>query len=934
MKNYKLKLKEKIDDIQGQGFIYEHKSGAKVIYIENDDENRVFSVCIKTLPKDNTGLAHIMEHCVLCGSEKFRVKDPFNELDKGSINTYLNAITFYDKTLFPVASTNEKDFYNLMEVYLDGVFFPLIYEREGIFLQEGWHKEKNGINGVVYNEMLGAFSEPEEILDFKLREALFSDTDYKYYSGGVPGNIPELKYEKFLDFHRNYYHPSNSIIYVYGKNNMEKCLDFLDREFLSRFERKEIKTEYKEQSGFDKEKNIEVYCREEESILGAVFVTGLSKDYINVAEMSVLCDVLFNLDSSPVKNALIKSGICTNVYAYTDEDMYQSIIAVKIQGSKEKDTDKFRKIITESLNDICESGLNERLVKGCILNESFYLAEGDFGYKPKGLFYNLRLLQGFMYGREDFENLKFKKIYDKVREADFTALIREKLIENKCCVYGISKNTAKEVRLPKFDKIKPNEDKFSEYQAMSDKREDIEKIPHILLSEIGREPFKLNSEALNGGRVIFNPIIKSDISYFNLVIDTKGVPFELKKYLGIFRYLLGKVDTEKYNAAELNNEINYYFGDFDAYFSSYYLNGTRDFMTSINISVKALNENKEKIFEIIREIIFKSRFSDSAKIEEKLKELKNETEDNFYASGVSVAALRCLSYFNDMSRYSENIRGIEFYDFLCTILEKGCYNELEESLLKLRGFLLKKENVFLSLSGVKASADKLIKDFDLFCRELADEKNTEDFLIYDGNGIINEGFVLSGDVSCNVMAADYFKAGFDFSGKLQVLNKIVSSQYLWNKVRGENGAYGADLSIRRNGTLFFSSFRDPRIENTYKIYEKTFDFLNEADFTQRDIKNYIIGTINILDRPVKDNMLSEISLFRHFSGIGFDVLKKEREEILSFEKENIKELSEIFREILKDSFFCSIGRKDDIYSSEKYFENIRKIKKGTAIFNK
>lgn len=924
MENYKLVLKEKIEDIKSEGYVFEHKSGAKVIFIDNTDENRVFSVCFKTLPENNTGVPHIMEHSVLCGSEKYRVKDPFNELDKGSINTYLNAITFYDKTLFPVASTNEKDFRNLMEVYLDGVFFPLIYERKGIFLQEGWHKEKDGINGVVYNEMLGAFSQPEEKLDFKIKEELFQNTKYKYYSGGVPEDIPKLSYEEFLDFHRRYYHPANSIIYVYGKNDLKEILNYLDTA-LSRFEYREIKNEYIKQEKPKNNKPVEISYEEDKSILEVAFIGAFAYEYEKITALNILCDALFNSEAAPIKRKLIDSGLCTDVEGYVDEDLYQSMIIISLQGSEEKNTDRFKMILENALKEIYEKGIDEKLLKGCLLNEKFYIAEGDFGYKPKGLFYNLRLLQGFVYGEESFKNLSFKALFEKAEKCNYMELLKEFFIDNKSFVYGILKNGEAKAENEICLTIENNEKEFLEYQSLEDRKEDIENIPSINLKEIGEEPFIIKGLEENENMVYCKPE-NEDIVYATLVLDTSKIPFELKKYLGIFRYLIGRLETENYSVEEINNEVNYYFGGFEAYFSSYYLRDN-SFMTSLNFSVKALKENSDKIFEILEEVIFKTKFEDIEKIYNKLKEFKNKIEDSFYNSATNTSVLRCLSYFNDLNRYNEEIRGISFYDFLSELLDKGKNEEIINKISELKKYLFRQENLTFSLCCGEDIKKKLQKNYLSFKECFSKDKGSL-FLIKAINKSLNEGFVLNGDVNYNIMGADYAKSGFSFNGRLQVINKIIETDYLWNKVRVENGAYGSALSIRRNGVLFFSSYRDPSIKATFEIYKKTSQYLKSLKLRESEIKKYIIGTINVLDKPIKDNSLCELALFRYFSGIGYEQLKRERIEVLSFNNMDILEAEEMFSRIFKadnQCYLCSIGNEKMIKKAEDSFNNVRNI---------
>ncbi len=923
-KNYKFILNESLDDIKSEGYFFEHKSGAKLIYIDNDDENRVFSVCFKTMPKDNTGAAHIMEHCVLCGSENFRLKDPFNELDKGSLNTYLNALTFSDKTLFPIASTNEKEFYKLMNVYLDAVFFPLIYERKGIFLQEGWHKTKNGINGVVYNEMLGALSDPEELLELKITQKLFKDTDYRYCSAGMPEDIPKLSYESFLDFHKKYYHPSNSIIYLYGKNDMKKCLDFIDG-FLSKFEFKPIKTEYKHQEPFYEPQTIEICYDGEENIIEVGFASFFSYDFVKSEAINVLCSALFNSEASPIRQALLNSGICEDVQAYTDEDMYMGVLFIKFCGVKCENAEVLREALTKALNDVYSKGINKKLLDGCILNEKFYFSEADFGHKPKGLFYNLRILQSFAYGKENFDGLKFSSIFEKIEKIDYISLLKESVADNKHCVYAVLKKGETSQKSENFDFIEYNENEFLDYQNIEDDKYNIRKISPIMLSDIDPNPIKLESSVLDNGGIIFNTIKNDEIIYVNFALDTSCIPFELKKYIGIYIYLLGKMNTLNYSYEELNNDINYYFGGFDIYSSLYNLKESGSFLPVVNFSVKAFKNNGDKIFSVIKEIIFESDFFDLNRMKLLLRELKSRIEESFYTDGSFFAGLRCCSYFDISSRYEENIKGMEFYWFLCDILSQESFEETAQCLLSLKNCLLKKDNIFLSFSSALNEEKNILNNYKAFCGCFCDEEVKNKYLCINENKYLNEAFILKSSVNYNIMAADYFKSGIKYNGKLIPINKIIASDYLWNKVRAENGAYGSNLSIKRNGIMLFSSYRDPKLENTFIIYERAFDYLSRLKLEKTELNKYIIGTINILDKPIKDNMINEIAMFRYFLGISYEQLKKEREEVLSFKNEDIKELSVVLNEALSKNFVCSLAQKDNIKTAENRFCRIKSL---------
>ncbi len=439
---YNLLKKENIDNI-GEGYLYEHiKTGAKVVYIKNNDKNKVFSVSFRTLPKNNTGVFHILEHCVLCGSKKYPLKEPFNQLDKCTINTYLNAITFADKTLYPIASPNDKDYFKLLDVYLDAVFFPLIENKKGIFLQEGWHYNGKEINGVVYNEMKGVYSTPDAIIDFKVKEKLFNN-GYEYDSGGHPSYITDITYDNFIKTYKKYYNPSNSIIYFYGDLDIDYYLNYLDKEYLSKFNKCNINIIEK---SVDLNKPIifeDFYytdedLEEEKNYIQASFKMNFSKDEAKNIAFDILSDILTENQEGILKKALVDAGVCTDVTSYIDDDMLEPVYTILIEGTKEDSIEKFKNILENTIKNI---NIDEKLIEGGIATNEFYFKEKDFGYKPEGLFYNIIFLKNMLYGKYDFDILKFDKLIEDIKHIDFKNLLIENTINNNNAIYCILKPT-------------------------------------------------------------------------------------------------------------------------------------------------------------------------------------------------------------------------------------------------------------------------------------------------------------------------------------------------------------------------------------------------------------------------------------------------------------------------------------------------------------
>ncbi len=927
--NFKLLKNEYIDDISSEGFIYEHISGAKLVYIENDDNNRVFSATFKTLPENNKGIAHIMEHSVLCGSRRYPVKDPFNELSKGSLNTYLNAMTFSDKTMYPVASTNEKDFINLMNVYLDAVFFPLIYERKGIFLQEGHHKEKEKINGVVYNEMKGVFSSPDRIIDFKTTEKLFEDTKYKFYSGGVPEFIPELTYEEFLEFHKKYYHPANCILYLYGDIDIDKYLEFIDRDYLSEFDFKEIKMEYMLQKKYEEIKttefNYEVYdnqCEENKNYFECGAIIGDALDFKLSFAFEILTDILLETESSPLKKAFIKNGIGDNVCGGFDDGMFQTAFFVSVEKTEFNDLKKFKKVYFDTLNEIVENGLDRRLVESCINKYRFYFKEEDFGYKPKGLFYNILMIKSFVYNNGNFDGIKFNELFEYVDKLNFEEVIKKYLIENKSYVFAVMKPVGKKNSETVFYE---DDAEFDNYKKITDTEGDIKKIPVLKIEDIDKlaKNIEISEDFIGGVKLISSLIENDDIIYVNMLFDTRTLDAEELKYISVLKYIFGKLDTKSYSYEQVSNEINFYFGDFNADFETY--GNDNDFLPVLSINMKFLRKNIDNVFSIAEEVIFSSVF-DKKRIKELLLEFCLLLEKSFVKNGHIYAVSRCMSYLSECDRYSQYVEGLEFYRFL-----KGLLNDFDS----------KADIVVNRLKVVSHKIfNKNAMTFGLVCDEgnyknvygklqnICGKFNNSDFIrknIRLINDCENEAFIIGSEVQYNVMAADYKKFGVKYEGKMLAIEKIIQSDYLWNKIRVEGGAYGSGFSFLRRGLFYLYSYRDPNVLKTFDAYKNIPDYLKNIRLSDREMRKYIIGTINVLDRPIKISQIMNKILKRKLSKISDEQRQAEREAVLSIKQSDISEFSDIFEKCLTKSHICSFGNEYALKNEGVYFNSIKNL---------
>lgn len=919
--------KENLNDISSEGFIYKHKSGAKLIFVKNDDDNRVFSVTFKTLPQNNKGTAHIMEHSVLCGSKKYPVKDPFNELEKGSLNTYLNAMTFEDKTMYPVGSTNEKDFINLMNVYLDAVFFPLIYDRKGIFLQEGHHCEKERINGVVYNEMRGVFSSPDRIIDFKVNEKLFENTEYRFYSGGVPEFIPELTYEEFLCFHKKYYHPANSIIYLYGDLDIKKYLEIIDRDYLSKFELRDFEIEYSVQEDFDEIKNLEigyeVSNEEDKNYFECGAIIGNGEDFKLSFAFDILTEILLETEASPLKKALIENEIGNNVYGGFDDGMFQTAFSVTVEKTKCSDLEKFKRVYFNSLAEIVEKGLDKKLIDSCINRYKFYFKEEDFGYKPKGLFYNILIIKSFIYGEGNFDGVKFDELFEFVENVNFDELIKKYLLENKNYVFAIMKPENKKViKNETFD----DDLEFEEYKKIQDLEEDVKKIPVLDISDIEKKAKNIDilEDNIKGANIIYSKISDDDIVYLNLLFDTRMFDVEDLKFINILRYLFGKTDTQNYDYQKLANELNFYFGGFSARFESYGFDD--DFLPVLSVNMKFLNGNLENVFKLIREVVFSSVFEKNRVIE-LLTKYKIIFERAFVNSGNIYAIYRGMSYLSEKERYSQKVNGIDFYEYLKTLVQNfdEMIFDLTENLKRVFENIFNRDALTIGLVCSEKNYALVCEKLEALYRDLP-KCSAQKRIFKIDNQIVDEGFIIQSDVQYNALVSRLFGKEKKFDGRLLVLEKIIESDYLWNKIRLEGGAYGGSCGFNRRGFVYFTSFRDPNVFETFEAYKKIPEYLENLKLSDRELQKYIIGTVSRLDRPTKISEIMNLILNRTLSKITDEQRQKEREAVLSIGKSFLTgEAYELVQKSLSNSHICSFGNENSLKRTKKLFKIIKNI---------
>ena len=966
---YEVLQTEDLSDLKSKGTLLKHKkSGARVLLMENDDENKVFTIGFRTPPSDSTGVPHIMEHSVLCGSKEFPVKDPFVELVKGSLNTSLNAMTYPDKTVYPVASCNDKDFQNLMHVYMDAVFYPNIYQHDKTFRQEGWSYKLDDpegeltISGVVYNEMKGAFSSPEGVLDRVVLNSLFPDNAYSVESGGDPEVIPELTYEQFLDFHRKYYHPSNSYIYLYGDMDMEEKLRWLDEKYLSDFENEPVDSEIHLQKPFTEMKEVvqEYSIASEESeedntYLSYNKVIGTTLDEKLYLAFEILDYALLSAPGAPLKKALLDAGVGKDISGSYDNGVCQPIFSVISKNANVEQKEEFVRVIEDTLKDIVKNGINKKALRAGINYHEFRFREADFGNYPRGLMYGLQLFDSWLYDEtKPFIHMQaiptFEFLKEQVETGYFEELIQKYLLDNTHgSIVIIKPERGRTARMDKelADKLQAYKDSLSkeeidalvkatkeleEYQEEESAPEDLAKIPVLGREDISREIAPIyNKELETGGvKLVHHEVETNGIGYTALLFDLSGIPEEKLPYISILQSVLGIINKKNYEYSELFNEINVHTGGIGTSLELY-TDVTKvkekEFCATFEIKGKALYPKMDVLFSMMREILMESDLGDEKRLKEILAMLKSRLQMSFLSSGHTTAALRSLSYTSPMAKFKDDTDGIGYYEVVKE-LEENFEEKKAELIANLRQIaqqIFRKDNLIISYTS---SADGLAPMEEAFAK-IADTLHTEEKEVETPCEIHcvkrNEGFKTSSKVQYVARTGNFIDRGVEYTGALQILKVILSYDYLWQNVRVKGGAYGCMSSFNRIGEGYLVSYRDPNLEKTMEIYEGVVDYLKNFNVDDRDMNKFIIGTISNIDRPMNPAAKGSRSMNLYMNHVSAEMIREERNQILDAQQADIRALADVLQALLDAHELCVIGSEEKIEEQKEMFLEIKTL---------
>lgn len=951
--------KKFVNEVNADCLLFKHdKSGARLLKIAADDPNKLFDISFKTAPENDCGTPHIMEHSVLNGSKNFPVKSPFDVLMKGSLNTFLNAMTGSDITTYPVASMNDKDYFNLMHVYLDAVLNPLIYEDPKILQQEGWHYELEDpdgdvvYKGVVYNEMKGAFSSPRRELSYQTYKILFPDNTYGVSSGGYPPAIPQLTHEDFINFHQKYYHPGNSYILLYGDADLNKELEFIDTEYLSNYDLSDKKVEIPLQKPFDKMKEAEgTYAvpdgapTEDQTFLGLSFVAGSSTDQTLGMTFNVISEALVNHESAPLRLALQEAGIGKDVRASFSEAK-QNVFQITVQNANPEDKEQFREIVFNTMNKVKQEGFDKEMVEGILNRMEFQLKEGNTS--QKGLSYLFQVYQPWFFADDPFLGLEYNTPLAEVKKALDTDLlettINDYLVNNPHALLMVlepepglqaiidaetkEELTAFKASLTDEDKeeLIAQTEKLIEHQKREDSPEALATIPMLELADISPEIewFSVDEKSVGEVDVLHHNKFTNNILYSNLYFDIRVLPEELIPYARLLTTVMGKMNTENYTYGELDNALNIHTGGFNTYTTSYFENQDMDkLLPKFVVSSKATAEKAGKMFELIDEVVHNSNYNDVERLKELIARHQARVDSDIKNNGLNYAMIRLRSYYSNSGMYTEEMQGLDYYRFITDLAENfdSKSDEIIASIEKTAGLLFAKENL---IAGITCSEDDFTS-YETSMGILSDNLADGEVVLNDWNFDLqkkNEGLTSASKVQYVVKGYDFKKLGYEYNGKMRVLNQVISTDWLQNQVRVIGGAYGGYAGISSNGNVYFASYRDPNLKETLENYDNTPGYLDGFEADDKEMTRFIIGTISRIDGPLTASQEGSRAIQYYFEKTTPEWLKSEREAILSTTADDLKEMKTMVEDILAQEAYCVYGNEQKVEENADLFNSV------------
>ena len=956
---FRLDRIERIDEINGTAYEMKHeKSGARLIYIDSPDSNKIFNIAFRTTPHNSTGVAHIMEHSVLCGSRKFPLKEPFVELVKGSLNTFLNAMTYPDKTMYPVASKNDKDFHNLMDVYLDAVFYPRVREDAEIVMQEGWHYELENADdeltykGVVFNEMKGVYSSPDSVLERQMMRELFPDTTYGVDSGGDPDYITDLTYEEFQEFYRVHYHPSNSYIFLYGDMNIEEQLAFLNDEYLSHFDAIDVHTEVALQAPFTEGKVVSYpYSVGSEEPTDnrtlhsfAYVLPDVTPEHSLAFE--VLTHALLTSPAAPLKQALVKAGIGSDISGYYLDSIRQPMWTVQATGSNLDKQADLQRIVESTLQELCDKGLDKELLEASLNSIEFALRESDFGGRPIGLAYIIRMMDNWLYDNDPLELLHYEEALTNIRKGlagtYFEDLIRHSILNNNhkvlVSIYperGLQERKDAEVKehlanvkanmtSEEIEAIVEQTKRLKIRQETPDSDEALASIPLLELSDLNPniEAVERRESKIGNTTVHFVPTFTKGINYVGLYFKLNCLTEEELFYADILSDILGRIDTSERGYEALAKDINMNLGGLSSDITAISKDGKRDEFTPLMIvRAKALHSKLPDLCRLINEVVKKADYSDDQRLTELVQESKAIWDNEAFRRGNSIVSQRVMAQVSAVGKFRDN-GNLGYYQKISELASNpAALPLLPEKLAEVARKIFRANNVdimFVGEEGELEAFEKLMKPF----VETWDATDLSDDVLQISRLSGNDGIVTAGKVQYVAQGGNFIDHGFKHVGPMSVLETILRYEYLWIRIRVQGGAYGAFANFYDDGNMIFCSYRDPNLLETLNVYKELPQYLRDFTLTDREMRKYIIGTMSSLDLPMTPALRGPRAMGMYFSGAKLEDKVEFRKQVIACKPEDIVALADVVEPVLNDNHICTMGNEQKIKDAGNVFDNI------------
>ncbi|TMW94976.1 hypothetical protein EJD97_009557 [Solanum chilense] len=964
-----------IDECKSKAVLYKHKkTGAEVMSVSNDDENKVFGVVFRTPPKDSTGIPHILEHSVLCGSRKYPLKEPFVELLKGSLNTFLNAFTYPDRTCYPVASTNTKDFYNLVDVYLDAVFFPKCVEDFQTFQQEGWHYELNDpsdeitFKGVVFNEMKGVYSQPDNLLGRTSQQALFPDNTYGVDSGGDPRVIPSLSFEEFKEFHRKFYHPSNARIWFYGDDDPNERLRILS-EYLKMFDASSAPHESRvepQRLFSEPVRIVEKYPVGEDGDLKKkhmVCVNWLLSDKPLDLEtelaLGFLDHLLLGTPASPLRKILLESGLGDAIVGGGIEDeLLQPQFSIGLKGVSEENIQKVEELIMSTLQGLAEKGFDSDAVEASMNTIEFSLRENNTGSFPRGLALMLRSIGKWIYDMDPFEPLKYQKPLEALKariakegsKAVFAPLMDQYILRNPHRVtvemQPDPEKASREEQIEKetLDKVKASmtQEDLAELarathelrlkQETPDPPEALKSVPSLSLQDIPREPVLVPTEIgdINGVKVLKHDLFTNDVLYAEVVFNLSSLKQELLPLVPLFCQSLLEMGTNDLDFVQLNQLIGRKTGGLSVYPFTSSVHGKVEPCSKIIVRGKAMSQRTEDLFYLINRVLQDVQLDDQKRFKQFVSQSRSRMENRLRGSGHSVAAARMGAKLNVAGWISEQMGGVSYLEFLKVLedqVEKD-WSQISSSLEEIRKSLLSKNGCLINLTADGKNLSNAEKHISKFLDLLPSTSLVEPAAWNARLSRSNEAFVVPTQVNYVGKAANLYEAGYELKGSAYVISNYISNTWLWDRVRVSGGAYGGFCSFdSHSGVFSFLSYRDPNLLKTLDVYDGTSIFLKELEMDNDALTKAIIGTIGDVDSYQLPDAKGYSSLLRYLLGVTDEERQRRREEILSTSLEDFRKFGDVMEAVKDKGVVVAVASPDDVEAANKERSNFLEVKK-------